>query len=84
LWSIQGSETHENSGIIKQGNHLAADTSHKVLQIFHFTLIAEQLQAYPNLLGICNASIEVSWRNPGKSSGNMAHIALQSVGYARL
>jgi hypothetical protein len=84
LWNIQGSELHENFRIIEQGNHLATDTSHKILQIFHFALTAEQLQAYPNLLGICNAGIEASWRNPGKSSGNMAHFALQSMGHARL
>lgn len=82
--NIQGPDRDENIEYYPGRNHLADDTSDKVLQIFHFSLTAEQLQACADLFGIRHGSVKGAWHLPGESPGGMENSQVQSVGYSRI
>lgn len=52
LSNIQGLIRDENIGRSEGCGNLADDTAYKILQVFHFSAFAKQLQAFSHMLGI--------------------------------
>ncbi len=82
--NIQVPDRDENTECYPGRNHLANDTSDKVLQIFHFSFTSEQLQACAYLFGIRHAGVKGAWYIPGESPGDLENSQVQSMGYSWL
>ena len=82
--NIQVPDRDENTEYYPGRNHLADDTSDKILQIFHFSFTAEQLPACADLFGIRYGGVKGAWNIPWKSPGNLENSQVQSMGYSRV
>ena len=82
--NIQVPDRDENTEFHPGRNHLADDTAFKVLQIFHFPSVAEQLQTCANLFGIRYGGVKGAWNIPGKPPCDLENSQVQSMGYTRL